>query len=449
MSNPSNTSNPPTHKNAPSSPLPIVIAGGGCVGLFLALLLTQSAIPNPILVIEPHAPSPNETRAMAHQPPIFPLFAKAGLMPELQSLGTMSTGICFRKSVRYGSELIAGKKFGEGEVGQLLLPQWKFQECLVRRVRQGKGEVRVGWRVVGFVDHSSCSPDPQSVTVTIQSSSGQEEAIEAAYLIGADGGRSTIRTLLSIPFDGETLDSQLVATDIRFPFDKHGFYDANFVIDDQEYGLISKIDDDGLWRVSYGVPGEMSHEEIVRTVREKLDRKVPGKEKGYEVVRVAPYRAQQRCAETFWRGRVGLVGDAAHLTNPYAGLGLASGIADAHDLALVLARILSSPSSPSLNSSTSSTTSNPSHPSSPSAKTLLNSWSSARRQKFLTVVDAPSRAAFIRVRSDVSTDEKLKEFLERDPLVRALRGGMPMPIGRGPGVGLSVDVEGLDGWGSL
>lgn len=94
------------------------------------------------------------------------------------------------------------------------------------------------------------------------------------------------------------------------------------------------------------------------------------------------------------------------VTNPYAGLGLASGIADADSLAPILARVLIGKAS--------------------SPSTLLNSWSEARRQKFFDVVDKPSRAAYKRVKSNVDTAEDIEALLERDPIVKALKSGMPV-----------------------
>ncbi|KAJ4994213.1 FAD binding domain-containing protein [Stagonosporopsis vannaccii] len=416
---------------SPNEHLPIVIAGGGCVGLFLALLLAHSTTPTRVLVIEPLHPDPTSTRAMAHQPPTFPLFAQIpGLFPELIAAGSLSAGICFRTSVKNGSHVIASKTFdnsGEGMKGkgQLLLPQGKFQKVLMRRLEKlgSKVEVRLGWSVEGFA-HAEAR---DAIKVQIASPTGQTEYINAVYLVGADGAHSSVRKGAGIELEGETLDRQLVATDLKFPFKDYEFFDANFIVDPENYGLVGRIGNAGLWRVSYGVPGDQTEEEIRDGVKEKLRAMLPNEGKDaegrdkFEVVRIAPYRAQQRCASTLADGRVLLVGDAAHLTNPYAGLGLASGIADADSLAPILAHILSGKASDSTQ--------------------LLASWSEARRQKFADVVDKPSRMAYARVRSKVDTQEDVKGLLERDPMVKGLKSGMPvMPPS------LRTVGEELEGW---
>lgn len=403
-----------------SPPLPILIAGGGCVGLFLALLLAQSPGPAHIIILDSSPPDQASTRAMAHQPPTYPLLSRIpGLLPELIALGSLSSGLCFRTSVANGSQLIAGKTFdnsGEGlkGKGQLLLPQGKFQDVLVRRLLAvGSGvDVRLGSCVTGFTQRDG------RVDVFVQDvSTGSTKTVEAAYLIGADGAHSVVRKALGVPFEGETLDAQLVATDLHYDFHAQGFYDANFIIDDRDYGLIGRITQaeggkPALWRVSYGVPLGLSEEYIKQNVDEKLRGMLPNGGldeqggKAYEVVRIAPYKAQQRCVSTFVQGNVCLIGDAAHLTNPYAGLGLASGIADASSLAEVLLRILGGKAQ--------------------DKNKLLSSWSTARRQNFSTVVEKPSRIAYARVRSDVSTAEKREGLMAKDPMVAALKKGMPV-----------------------
>jgi 2-polyprenyl-6-methoxyphenol hydroxylase-like FAD-dependent oxidoreductase len=442
--NGTSTTNGTSHTNGTTNgsttkpALPILIAGGGCVGLFLALLLAQSPIPHKIIVIEPEQPDPTSTRAMAHQPPTYPILSKvAGLLPELIKEGSLSSGLCFRTSVEKGGKVIASKKFdnnGEGMKGkgQLLLPQGKFQKVLMKHLASlpERVEVKLECSVSSF--KSGNSSVTVHITPTPTSTQLGGESIEATYLIDASGAHSTIRKDLDIALEGETLDAQLVATDLYYDFHVHGFYDANFIIDPQNYGLIGRIahTEDGkpaLWRVSYGVPIGVPEEDIKRGVDEQLKKMMPnggrnaeGK-KGYEVMRIAPYKAQQRLASTLYKERVALVGDAAHLTNPYAGLGLASGMADASSLSEVLIHILTGQAK--------------------DGERLLENWSEARRSKFRDVVDKPSRMAYKRVRADVSTEEKIKELMERDPLVGALKKGMPvMPPS------LETKGEELAGW---
>jgi len=432
-----------SHSNSTTTQaLPVVIAGGGCVGLFLALLLAQSHIPNKVIVIEPQQPDPTSTRAMAHQPPTYPIFAKVdGLLPELVQAGSLSSGLCFRTSVPNGSKVIASKKFdnsGEGMKGkgQLLLPQGKFQQVLMKRLASfgDKVETRLGASV------AATTPSANGVHVDITTPSPPsslqlgKESIQAVYLIDASGAQSVIRKHLGISLEGETLDAQLVATDLYFDFHAHGFYDANFIVDPDSYGLIGRISPQNggepvLWRVSYGVPVGVPEEEITRNIDEKLRVMLPNRgrnEQGeiiYKVVRVAPYKAHQRLAPTLYHhsSRTCLIGDAAHLTNPYAGLGLASGMADAASLSDVLVRILSGQAS--------------------SHETLLSAWSEARRNKFLHVIDKPSRMAYKRVKADVSTDEKLQDMMTKDPLVAALKNGMPVQP-----PSLETKAEELEGW---
>ena len=100
----------------------------------------------------------------------------------------------------------------------------------------------------------------------------------------------------------------------------------------------AKITRDGLWRVSYGESADMPFEEVLKRQPWKYEMMLPGKPKRgqYRMTNCNPYRIHQRCAEKFRVGRVCLAADAAHLCNPFGGLGLTGGIVDVGGLSQCL-----------------------------------------------------------------------------------------------------------------
>lgn len=198
------TSNGHSNNTGQSSSLPLIISGGGCVGLFLALLISSFPSSPRIIIIEPAFPDPTSTRAMAHQPPTYPILSRVpGLLPKLIAAGSLSSGLCFRTSVASGSKVIAEKKFdnaGEGlkGKGQLLLPQGKFQEVMLRMLEGRDVEIKRGWGVKKVITSGN-----ESVTIEIEDGKGRTKVLEGSYLVAADGAKSVIRKGLGkfTPFD--------------------------------------------------------------------------------------------------------------------------------------------------------------------------------------------------------------------------------------------------------
>jgi 2-polyprenyl-6-methoxyphenol hydroxylase-like FAD-dependent oxidoreductase len=99
--------------------------------------------------------------------------------------------------------------------------------------------------------------------------------------------------------------------------------------------MAAKITPDGMWRVSYGELAGLTREELIARQPMKYEAMLPGNPKpgDYELKNISPYKVHQRCAEKFRVGRFLLVADAAHLCNPFGGLGLTGGMVDAGNLA--------------------------------------------------------------------------------------------------------------------
>ncbi|MDR3514181.1 MAG: bifunctional 3-(3-hydroxy-phenyl)propionate/3-hydroxycinnamic acid hydroxylase [Azospirillaceae bacterium] len=179
-----------------------------------------------------------------------------------------------------------------------------------------------------------------SVFANIRQSDGGVIAITSSYLVGSDGGRSTVRKQLEIPLDGSTfaqawLIVDLVRTENRFRHTE--------VFCDPHRPCISLPGPDRIRRYEFMLkPGEdepqATEEQFVRDLLERV-----GPDRDMELRRVRVYTFHARIAAQWRRGRVFLAGDAAHLTPPFAGQGMNSGIRDAHNLGWKLAEALAMP----------------------------------------------------------------------------------------------------------
>ena len=250
-------------------------------------------------------------------------------------------------------------------------------------------------RKVTAIDQSS----GDDIKVTVEDSEGKNSVLSADYVVAADGGRSTLRRLLDISFDGFTYEEQLVSTNVYYDFEKYGWFDGNFCVDPQHWALVARIDNEGLWRVSYGEKSGLSHAEICERHPWKFSELFPGdKPPNYKLDQMSPYRLNQRCASTFRKDRVVLAGDAAHLCSPFGGLGLCGGILDSAAVSDSLIGIHQGKASDA----------------------ILDKYAEVRRQIFVDTVNPTSQANKMRMQ-----DGHPETLGERDPFLNQIRNATP------------------------
>jgi 3-(3-hydroxy-phenyl)propionate hydroxylase len=136
-----------------------------------------------------------------------------------------------------------------------------------------------------------------------------------------------------------TWPERFVATNLYFDFEQYQYARATFLIDDRYGAVIAKLDNQGLWRCTYMEDASLPEESVRERLPRVYDAILPGAD--YSIERVTPYRMHQRSAPRYRVGRVALVGDAAHVTNPTGGLGLTSGLFDCFALYPALSAVLS------------------------------------------------------------------------------------------------------------
>jgi len=169
---------------------------------------------------------------------------------------------------------------------------------------------------------------------------GQEEWIEADYLVGCDGGRSKIRRALGIQYEGVFSQGMNVAVLFRSPLlehTPHGPAVQYQIINSQINGAIAAVDGKELWRLNIRNIKEEQLDAL--NAPEKL-RAALGKNVPFELLAVRPWTGHCVVAERYQQDRVFLAGDAAHLNWPAGGFGMNTGIGDAVDIGWKLAAVL-------------------------------------------------------------------------------------------------------------
>jgi 3-(3-hydroxy-phenyl)propionate hydroxylase len=164
-------------------------------------------------------------------------------------------------------------------------------------------------------------------------------------LIGADGGRSTVRKQCGIAFEGFTWPERFVVLTTPYDFETNrGYCPRSYFADPGAWCNCFKVSADGppgLWRTVFPTETNETETEVLsdQGVQARLQKFFPSSE-AYEVVHRNLYTTHQRVAASFRKGRVLLAGDAAHVNNPIGGMGLNGGIQDGINLADKLARVI-------------------------------------------------------------------------------------------------------------
>ena len=319
----------------------VIVVGAGPVGTVAALACARRGLT--VTLLEAESRIDDSPRASTTQPPTLEILAELGLIDEYIRVGLVSRTFQFWD--RPTLQLIAEFDF-ERLKGETAYPfvvqteQHKLANMAIERLGgMANVEVTMGARVVNLTQ-----TDEQVRVITY------EKTYSADYVIGADGGRSTVRKLLDIEFEGYTWPERFLVITTKFDFQAAlGCCLRNYMADPQEWTNLFKVAGDdlkGRWRAVFNTREDESDEEALSdpAVRARLSRiYVPEGSRDY--LHLNLYAVHQRVAKSFRQGRVFLCGDAAHVNNPIGGLGLNSGIHEAWDLATGLSEAMKGNSS--------------------------------------------------------------------------------------------------------
>jgi 2-polyprenyl-6-methoxyphenol hydroxylase-like FAD-dependent oxidoreductase len=316
----------------------VLIVGAGPTGLALACDLARRGIACRIVDQGP-GPQPG-SRGFALKPRTLDVLDDLGVADQVARAAADHTPIRFHLGRSLLFELSvppAPPTPGRPHPNALSLPQWRTEAILRDRLAELGGKVEFGCRVTGF------HPDDDGVTVTVEHD-GTTETVRAAYLVGADGGRSFVRRHLGLTFEGATNE------------------DARALLADARVGGLARPDAVHLWMGADGIlairpTSDPDSCQIVASLPpdaggtwpdaslDNLQRLVDRRTGRTDIRLTDPtwlsvWRYNLRMVDRYRVGRVFLAGDAAHVHSPFGAYGMNTGIQDAYNLGWKLALTL-------------------------------------------------------------------------------------------------------------
>ena len=315
----------------------VLISGAGPAGLTLGIELARRGVP--CQVVNAAAGISPASRGKGLQPRTLEVFDDIGVLGAVWAGGReypVVRGYSGRDVVWEGrmseiSEPTPDVPYPNG----WMVPQWRTERILRDHLAGLGVGVRDGTELTGF------TTDDDGVTATV-AARDDEWQIRARYLVGTDGGHSTVRRVLGVGFAGETREGdRMLFGDLRVDgLDRDHWHMWSNAPDRSDTLGLCPLPGTDTYQFVAADPGtdfELDHDGVqalitARTGRDDIRLR--------EITAISRYRANMRMAERFRAGPVFLAGDAAHVHSPAGGQGLNTSVQDAYNLGWKLAAVL-------------------------------------------------------------------------------------------------------------
>jgi len=308
----------------------VAVIGAGPSGLTAANLLAGAGVR--VLVVERNQGTVQQPRAVSIDDEALRTMQAGGMVEEVMA----------DLALDYGSDLTGPggevlyrvnpttREYGFPRRSAVVQP---ILEATLRTAFQRRPGVEAlfGWSCSGV--------RPQADHVALDLIDGQQARREvlARYIVGADGGRSFLREVIGARLEGETYSQRWLIVDIEQTKD---LLRQSIGVSDPERPLVNLPGPDGRRRFEFMLHPHEKDEDVTDEgfVRDLLSRHGPDRDA--PIVRRQVYTFHARVVDKWQEGRIFLIGDAAHLTPPFAGQGMNSGVRDAHNIAWKLAAVV-------------------------------------------------------------------------------------------------------------
>ena len=319
--------------------IPVLIAGGGPVGLTLAALLGRHGVR--CLVIEADAAYCSGSRAICLSRRSQEIFGWIDGDRALLAKGLPWTGgrSYFRDAEVLHFQMPSDPR--ERFAPMINIQQFYVEEIAHRAAQAVGDKVDVRWssQVVGVQQHAEC------VDVTVAGADGAHRVIRADWLVACDGGRSTVREQSGLAFEGMQYEGRYVIVDIEQattrPVERLAWFDPP---SNPGSTILMHRQPDDVWRIDYQIGDDedpleaVKPENVLPRVQSHLQ--MIGETAPWKPLWISIYTAKCLTLADYRSGRVLFAGDAAHLVPIFGVRGLNSGLDDAGNLAWKLALVL-------------------------------------------------------------------------------------------------------------
>jgi len=330
---------------SPPSEVDVLVVGAGPVGLSTAIELDGRGIA--VAVVDAvRFKELIRAGAMGHSPRTVEHFKRWGLLHRIRDEWTFppewNRGIVFITSL-VGHELVPVPRpsFTQRNATRsstpeaLRRPQTALQKVFLDRLGERAVPIAGGWRLEALSEG-----DSEIFAELVETETGERRQVRAQYVVGADGGSSSVRSLAGIDREGERADEKRLRLVVRTGdiSDRVGPAPSatNIVFNHKASGFLAAISSRE-WRI-YAGPYPLDYEPNEQELLEVAEAAF-GFDLSLELVSATTFYNATRIAETFRRGRVLLAGDAAHVRTPGGNLG--EGFGDVVNLGWKLAAVIS------------------------------------------------------------------------------------------------------------
>ena len=321
---------PPPRDMMPRTDWPVVVVGGGPTGLTLANLLAQYGVR--VLLVEKNASTVGEPRAVS---------IDDEALRTVQTFGAVDA-VLSQVMLGYGSDYYAesGRRFLHvkptaqeyGYPKRNAFRQPVFEAQLAAHLRgRPAADLWFGAELVRF------RQDADSVTASVRRADGTWVEIACAYLVACDGARSFVREQLGIQLAGSTFRERWLIVDIEGTSDPSS---DTKVFCNPERPCITLPGPNRTRRFEFMLHEHEAEAQVTDPAHVATLLRLYSQDDRSPIRRTAVYTFHARVADRWSDGRIFLAGDAAHLSPPFAGQGMNSGIRDAHNLAWKLAVVV-------------------------------------------------------------------------------------------------------------